>query len=103
MHGCLFPIHRFVHISSVNQKLWPPEVYQACSTEVRSGTANCVCDAYVSVSGSGCGKAENDSVPFSLSSTQLNDQTLRFENFQAMTSNLQAQIYMYMYIVNCLQ
>ena len=34
----------FVHISSITQKLWPPEVYQACSTQIKSGRTGCQCD-----------------------------------------------------------
>ena len=54
------PIHHFVHISAnITWKLWSPEVYQACSTQVRSADPGCRCGMCVGVSRSGCDKVLN--------------------------------------------
>ena len=41
LHRTVCPIHNFVHISNVllKLKLWPPEVYQARSSQIKSGKA----------------------------------------------------------------
>ena len=44
-HHGQFLIHPFVRISSYN----PPEVYQACSTQIRSGRRVCRCGVCVGV------------------------------------------------------
>ena len=64
-HGHLL-IHNFVDISSITQKLWPPEVYQACSMQIRRGRTGCRCGAYVGLSESGCGKFKMFAFFFSL-------------------------------------
>ena len=42
-------------------KLWPLEVYQACSAQLKSGRTGCGCEVHVcvNVSGSECGNIEN--------------------------------------------
>ena len=35
MHHSLFPMHHFVHISIITRKLWPPEVFQAFSRQIK--------------------------------------------------------------------
>ena len=82
LHCGFFPIRRFVHrsthISSITQKLWPPEVYQDWSMLIRSGTTGCRCDACAGVLESGCGNAQNVCFSFSLWSTQPHYQTPTF-------------------------
>ena len=58
-HHDNFLIYNFVDTSSITQKLWPPAVYQAGNTQIRSGRTKCVCGACVGVSESGCGNLQN--------------------------------------------
>ena len=52
-----FPRCHFVNILSITWKLWPVEIYQACSIQIRTSETKCGCG--VGVSRSGCGKTLN--------------------------------------------
>ena len=43
----------------ITRKLWPPEVYQAYSTQIRSGRTGCRYDVYLGLSGSGGGNVQH--------------------------------------------
>ena len=50
VHDSQVPIHNFVHVSSITINLWPFDVYQACSTQIKSGRTICGCGTCVDVS-----------------------------------------------------
>ena len=99
MHCGLFLICHFVHMLSITRTLPPPEVYQACTTQIKSCTTGCGCDIFVGVSFVGVsenGGSNVQNVWFSLSllstCTQTCSKTPYFEHMWTMTGNLQPQI-----------
>ena len=41
-----FLIHNYAHILTTALKLWPPEIYQTCSMQLRSGRTGCGCGEF---------------------------------------------------------